>query len=323
MMKKMKRRPIVKLTAALTAACVAAASVPASAAYAGSRETVKIDDTKVPLYSKPAGSHVRTPIASGTVTYKNDKATLDASNVSEGYIMVKYTGSVGKIKVQITKSGSETYTYDLSNSGVYEVFPLSEGSGSYQVKVFENIQGNQYSQAFSQSVDANIANPFGPFLYPNQYVNFNAGSAAVQTGAAVAATAADQIGVVTAVYNYVITNISYDTAKATSVQSGYLPNVDVILAQRTGICFDYAALMTAMLRSQDIPTKLVVGYTGNLYHAWINVYLEGQGWVDNVIYFDGNSWKLMDPTFASSGGQSQEIMQYIGNGSNYKAKYSY
>lgn len=53
------------------------------------------------------------------------------------------------------------------------------------------------------------------------------------------------------------------------------------------------------------------------------LYLDGQGWVDNVIYFDGHDWKLMDPTFASSGKQSQEIMQYIGNGSNYKAKYSY
>ncbi len=78
-----------------------------------------------------------------------------------------------------------------------------------------------------------------------------------------------------------------------------------------------------MLRSQDIPTKLVVGYSGNLYHAWISVYLEGQGWVDDVIYFDGTSWKLMDPTFASSSGQSKEIMQYIGDGSNYRAKYSY
>lgn len=85
--------------------------------------------------------------------------------------MVKYTGSVGKIKVQISKNGSETYTYDLNNSGVYEVFPLSEGNGSYQVKVFENIQGNQYSQAFSQNLDVSISNPFGPFLYPNQYVN--------------------------------------------------------------------------------------------------------------------------------------------------------
>ena len=314
----------VKLTAFLAAACVAAGGISSPAALAQSgKAAVEIDDAQVPLYSKQAGSYVRTPIASGTTTYKNEKATLDASNVSEGYIMVKYTGSVGKIKIQITKSGSETYTYDLNNSGVYEVFPLSEGSGSYQVKVFENIQGNQYSQAFSQSIDAGVTNQFGPFLYPNQYVNFNAASAAVQTGAAVAAGASDQIGVVTAIYNYVIDNVSYDTAKATSVQSGYLPNVDVVLAQKKGICFDYAALMTAMLRSQDIPTKLVVGYTGNLYHAWINVYLEGQGWVDNIIYFDGNSWKLMDPTFASSSGQSQEIMQYIGNGANYKAKYSY
>ena len=42
--------------------------------------------------------------------------------------------------------------------------------------------------------------------------------------------------------------------------------------------------------------------------------------VDNIIYFDGNSWKLMDPTFASSSGQSQEIMQYIGNGSKLQGK---
>ena len=309
-------------TAAVLAAIVIGANGLLGTFPAGAAQTAVIEDGRVPLYSKPAGSYVRTPIASGVTVYKNDKATLDASNISEGYVMVKYTGSVGKIKVQITKSGSETYTHDLNNSGVYEVFPLSEGNGSYQVKVFENIQGNQYSQAFSQSVDASITNTFGPFLYPNQYVNFNSASAAVKKGAEISAGATDQLGVVSAVYNYVVTNLTYDTAKASSVQSGYLPNVDVVLAQKKGICFDYAALMTAMLRSQDIPTKLVVGYTGNLYHAWINVYLDGQGWVDNIIYFDGNSWKLMDPTFASSANQSKEVMQYIGNGANDKAKYS-
>ena len=79
----------------------------------------------------------------------------------------------------------------------------------------------------------------------------------------------------------------------------------------------------SMLRSQNIPTKLVVGYTGSLYHAWINVYIEGQGWVDNIIYFDGHDWKLMDPTFASSGKGDPAIEEYIKNSSNYKAKYSY
>ena len=45
--------------------------------------------------------------------------------------------------------------------------------------------------------------------------------------------------------------------------------------------------------------------------------------MEGLIYFDGKVWKLMDPTFASSGNQSNKIMEYIGNGANYKAKYLY
>ena len=280
-----------------------------------------IEDEAVPLYQKPAGSDVRTPVASGSVTYGNGRATIDASNTSNGYVMIKYTGGQSHIKIQIAKS--TTYTYDLNARNTYEVFPFTEGNGTYSIKIFENVSGNQYAQVMSQNISVSLADEFAPFLTPNQYVNFSNGSAAVNKGAELAASAADEIGVVTNVYNYVINNITYDTAKAASVQSGYLPNVDQVLAQKTGICFDYAALMTAMLRSQDIPTKLVIGYSGGLYHAWVNVYIDNIGWVDNFIYFDGHNWSLMDPTFASSGGQSESIKQYIGNGSNYQAKYTY
>lgn len=280
-----------------------------------------IEDEAVPLYQKPAGSDVRTPVASGTVTYGNGRATIDASNTSKGYVMIKYTGGQSRIKIQIAKS--TTYTYDLNARDAYEVFPFTEGSGAYSIKIFENVSGNQYAQVLSQNVTVSLSDEFAPFLTPNQYVNFSSGSAAVKKGAELAASAADQIGVVTNVYNYVINNVTYDTAKAASVQSGYLPNIDQVLAQKKGICFDYAALMTAMLRSQDIPTKLVIGYSGGLYHAWVNVYIDNVGWVDNFIYFDGHDWSLMDPTFASSGGQSESIKRYIGNGSNYQAKYTY
>lgn len=280
-----------------------------------------IEDEAVPLYQKPAGSDVRTPVASGSVKYGNGRATIDASNTSNGYVMIKYTGGQSRIKIQIAKS--TTYTYDLNARNTYEVFPFTEGNGTYSIKIFENVSGNQYAQVMSQNISVSLADEFAPFLTPNQYVNFSNGSAAVNKGAELAASAADEIGVVTNVYNYVINNITYDTAKAASVQSGYLPNVDQVLAQKTGICFDYAALMTAMLRSQDIPTKLVIGYSGGLYHAWVNVYIDNIGWVDNFIYFDGHNWSLMDPTFASSGGQSESIKQYIGNGSNYQAKYTY
>ena len=50
------------------------------------------------------------------------------------------------------------------------------------------------------------------------------------------------------------------------------------------------------------------GYSGGLYHAWVNVYIDNVGWIDNFIYFDGHDWSLMDPTFASSGGQSESLL---------------
>ena len=125
------------------------------------------------------------------------------------------------------------------------------------------------------------------------------------------------------IYNYVNHNITYYFNKAETVSFGYLPNVDTILNSGTGICFDYAAVMTAMLRTQNIPTKLVVGYAGPIYHAWISTYITDIGWVNGIIYFDGQSWVRMDPTFASSGNESGDIMNYIGDGSNYNAMYVY
>lgn len=268
-------------------------------------------------------ANIRTPQATGAVTYSNSLAVIDASGSSEGYVMIKYTGQNPVIKVQISKAGSETYTYDLNASGRYEVFPLSEGNGSYTVRVFENISGNQYSTAFSQTINVQISNPLSPFLYPNQFCNYQNAPQTAALSDTLAAGAPDELSKVAAVYHWVVDNITYDTVRAATVKSGYLPNVDSVLAERKGICFDYAALMASMLRMQDIPTKLVVGYSGSAYHAWISVYTQSSGWIDGIIQFDGNTWKLMDPTFASSGKKSPEIMAYIGNGSNYRSKFSY
>lgn len=299
---------------ALLLAMTVTMTVPGVSAWAegdGQSPVVTIEEDEVPLSA-------RVPSASGSVTFSGGGATIDASNTSNGYLMVKYSGGNQRIKVQITKG--TTYTYDLNARDAFEVYPLTEGSGSYSIKVFENVSGNQYAQLLSQTVSVSLSNEFAPFLYPNQYVNFNSGSAAVGIAAQLAA-GKDALGVVDAVYKYVIANVSYDYGKAQSVQSGYLPNIDATLASHTGICFDYAALMTGMLRSQDIPTKLVIGYTGNLYHAWVSVYIAGEGWIDNIIHFDGQKWSYMDPTFMSTGGESAK--QYVGTGSNYQEKYSY
>ena len=127
----------------------------------------------------------------------------------------------------------------------------------------------------------------------------------------------------TAVYDFVCKNIKYDVKKAESTEKMYLPDPDETMSTGKGICFDYSALMTAMLRTQNIPTKLVIGYAGSTYHAWISVYTEEQGWIDNAIHFDGTSWKFMDPTFASNGKDDPKTTEYITNQSNYIAKFSY
>ena len=249
---------------------------------------------------------VLTPSADGVTVYQNDFASIDASNTSQGYVMVKYNGTNEKVKLQITCPDQSCYTYLISDRGAYDTFPLTAGNGS----------------SLTQSINVSIEDEFLPFLYPNQYVNFHADSQAVSKGCDLAKDTYSDLDVVQNIYNYVIKNISYDTEKAQNVSYGYVPDVDDTLSSKKGICFDYAALMTSMLRSQNIPTKLEVGYSGDAYHAWISTYIDDKGWVDDIIQFDGDTWQIMDPTLAATN-DSAAVKKYVGDGSHYVVKYTY
>lgn len=268
-------------------------------------------------------TNVLTPVNSNKIVYQNSSVTIDASNTSQGYIMVKFRSETDKkIKVQINKDG-DTYTYDLPTDGSYSVLPLTQGGGVYKVKVFENVVSSQYALAYQKSITVKLENEYLPFLYPNQYVNFTKDSQTVKKAEELAKDAQDELEVVSTIYNYVINNFDYDYDKAQTVKSGYLPDVDNILKTKKGICFDYTAVMCCMLRSLGIPTKLVIGYMGNIYHAWISVYIKDIGWVNNIIQFDGKDWKLMDPTLDSTSNSDKDVIKKINEGVNYKEKYAY
>ena len=265
---------------------------------------------------------VLTPSADGVTVYQNDFASIDASNTSQGYVMVKYNGANEKVKLQITCPDQSCYTYLISDRGAYDTFPLTAGNGSYALQVLENVAGDTYTVSLAQSINVSIEDKFLPFLYPNQYVNFHTDSKAVSKGSDLAKDTYSDLDVVQNIYNYVIKNISYDTEKAQNVSYGYVPDVDDTLSSKKGICFDYAALMTSMLRSQNIPTKLEVGYSGDAYHAWISTYIDDKGWVDDIIQFDGDTWQIMDPTLAATN-DSAAVKKYVGDGSHYVVKYTY
>lgn len=278
-------------------------------------------DSKQTRPSKPF-TPAGIPEASGSVVEENDSVTIDYSNTVDGYVMVDFFADTEKsLKVQVT-GPSTTYTYNLG-AGEWTTFPLSDGDGNYKVTVYEGMGNNKYITVLSTTFQVALGSEFSPFLHANQYVDYCDAQDTMAKTAELMGETTDTLERVGLVYDYVVKNVEYDTQKAATVQSGYLPVLDEVLASRKGICFDYAALMAAMLRSSEIPCKLVVGYSGDAYHAWVSVWSEESGWLDDVIFFDGKSWQRMDPTFASSNNGNSAVMQYIGDGDNYTPMYQY
>lgn len=262
-----------------------------------------------------------TPVAGGKHILGEGDLTVDATNCDEGYLYVKNTGPNDDVKLQLTCDDSVTYTYIIPKGD--SIVPLSLGDGTYSVIVYVGMgEEGMYATAFADDIDVVMPDSFLPFLYPNCYVQFDIKSDVVNLGKELAAGKQSDIEVIAAVYDYVIKNITYDHERAATVRPDYVPNVDQVLKEKKGICFDYAALMAAMLRSQRIPTRLEFGYAGDAYHAWITAYIEDEGWINGIIEFDGVDWTLMDPTFAANAG-TKKIKSFIGDGNNYTTKYTY
>lgn len=275
-----------------------------------------------PRDTTPAVLEVSQP---GTAVMASDTAILDYSNASQGYVCVMSNLEGVRFKVLVDVAGTK-YQYTIDTAGSFITIPLSQGSGSYQVGVWQNTEGDLYSAVFSQTVDAVLSDEMLPFLYPNQYVHFAAGDAAADLSQQLSEGSVTDVDALNNIYYWVCQNIDYDTKKATTVASGsltgYLPtNADTIKTKQ-GICFDYAVLTASMLRAQRVPAKLVIGYAGAAYHAWMEVYCTETGSVLSYT-FNGTEWVRMDPTFDAASGGSQDLSAVIGDGTSYAPLFYY
>jgi|GEM_PF-190254 len=277
--------------------------------------------TKANTYYAPK---VATNSAPGKSVYKSSDGSgvVDYSNTSSGYIMVKYSGSYSNIRVIVSAPNGANPQYPITPGKGYFALPLTGGSGTYTVNIYGNNGGNSYYTVGSTSIKVSLSSSTVAFSRPNIFCNYTSSTSCVTYAANnLTRGCTNDIQKVQAIYNYVVKNFSYDYNKASSVAStAYVPNLNSVWSSKKGICFDYASTMAAMLRTQGIPTKVEVGYVnGNTYHAWISTYIKGSGWVNDIIYFNGNSWKLMDPTFASTGGINYDWSQK----GSYSVKYLY
>lgn len=233
-------------------------------------------------------------------TFENSCTVVDYSNIDQGYISVKLKENVkAKIKMQIMKDDEE-YKYDIINTD-FVGFPIHMGSGIYTIRILKNIQYNEYALVDSQDIEANINDEVLSFLYPNQIINYNENSSVIDKSFELCKGLENDLQRIEKCYQWIVDNIKYDDDKVIEANKKYLiPDLDETLKSKKGICFDYAALLCAMLRLQHIPTRLICGNTDIEYHAWIEVYLEGEGWVNPEVFLDKEIWSRLDPTFAAS-----------------------
>ncbi|MGN0665407.1 MAG: transglutaminase domain-containing protein [Huintestinicola sp.] len=261
---------------------------------------------------------IRTGCFTGKNVIGNDMVSIDISDTSDGVISVNYMGEK-KIKVRIA-CGDGKYDYDYTIGGSGNIYPLQMGNGTYTIQVYENTSGKSYAVIFSGEFDVSLKDSFRPFTLPSQFIMYDRESDCVYKAAELCAGKKDTIEKIAAIFGYITDNVKYDKALASSVKSGYIPDPDSTLASNKGICFDYASLFAAMCRSQGIPTRLAMGYvSGNVYHAWNEVYTEKTGWITVDIFLGQKGYNLVDTTFYASASSREQVIEFIGNGSNYAA----
>ncbi|MBQ4435004.1 MAG: transglutaminase family protein [Clostridia bacterium] len=215
---------------------------------------------------------------------KSRKLILDVSYTQDGYFMAAVQKqNKHKLKLRVTK-GRETLTYDLNGNAEYEVIPLQLSSGKYEVTLYENVSGKKYSQEGKINLTVKLSREDAAFLRPNQYVNYTQLSEAVAEANRQCEGKSEKEAYET-VCGFMKSRFVYDYIKAATIKAGVLPDIDGSFAKKAGICQDLSAIMVCMLRTQGIPSRLMIGYADKQYHAWVTTTV-------------GNKEEFFDPTAA-------------------------
>lgn len=250
---------------------------------------------------------------------QND-GSIDTSSVNKGIVMA-HAVSASKLKFVVV-CGEQMYNYDLPGDATPIACPINMGNGTYTFSIMRNTGGNNYVETASVQAEVQLESEYAPFLLPNVFCNYTNDSACVAKARELTEGAQNQGDAVRAVCTYIVDNITYDSEKASQLSgtTGYVPNPDETFSTKKGICFDFASLGAAMLRSMGIPTKIVTGYVSpnDLYHAWIMVYIDGS-WSSAKFSINPQSWSRVDLTFAADSNTSG----LVGDGKTYTDRYVY
>ena len=212
-------------------------------------------------------------------------------NTADATVVINTPTGYSNYKAIVEKDDVQ-YIYNLVSA--IETLPLQSGSGQYKISILGSNDGRRFRLLSDETINVTI-DENAVFLSSSQTVNWNVESDVAILAKELTKDATTDREKLEIIHTYVINNVRYDYQKASSLPKGYIPNADDTLAAGTGICYDFAALTGSMLRSVDVPSKLVKGYSSYtpVYHAWNEVLIDGE-WVvidasTDSIYVDYNA----------------------------------
>jgi len=267
------------------------------------------------------------PTAPGVARCINDLAEVDYTNRNDGYITARYTGPLDAKCIAQVMCGNFSQKFKIIDS-LPKTIPLCYGNGDYTVLIVAkpDDQGAALIRAMACKFTVVSCGPLSPYLYPNVYCDYTESSLCVQAANKACVALDTDTARFNAIYRWVVDNIEYDRELARRLTTGeesswWIPDPDSVVVSGLGICWGYASLIAAMCRSQGIPCKICVGRAaGAGLHAWNEVYLTHAGKVGKL-KVDPNEWMHIDVTFLDSGKESDSIISYAGDKSNYSTEY--
>ena len=209
--------------------------------------------------------------------------TIDYSHMDQGYVMVRAQKSDKRMKLTV-EHGSVLLTYSMNNDEKYETIPLQYGSGEYtfSLGIAETADSSQYESAGTISLKCKIPDENSCFLYPNQYVSYSADSPVIEKARELCRDLNNPADIAKAICSYIQDVFCYDFVKFATADEEQLPDIETAWKEKAGIEQDLSAVTCAMLRSQGVPAKLVIGTAEDSDNATIS-WWHSTSWVEIII----------------------------------------
>lgn len=197
--------------------------------------------------------------ATVTVTYKADDTNY--------LIVVENTSE---------DANSQRYWYSLDKGNNTITVPLSEGAGTYKIRICKKRSDGKATVISSTeaTVSKKIADQV--FEIAHRIVDYKISDAAIKKAKSLTKTCKNDTQKIQKIYNYVVKNYKYDYDMLTEKTANqyYVPDIIATYTRQLGICYDISCLVAGMLRAVGVESKVVTGYTVNVkvYHAWNRIY---------------------------------------------------